>query len=723
MRWFLPLLFVACSPKITTVSGGGGVGDPCTVDSQCLEGGTCAHDGTCQVTGELGTTHAGDECSDSVECAYGLVCGASNTCVEPGTPGTGEDGSACDGDEDCLAGHYCDGGVCEDVGVPFWEGGECPPEDVDNEYFYVLFDAPDLPATGTLDFYALPFPNDLRLTVDGHPDLSGHPDPGEIAPAVGAILSAYEALDKFPVNPTVTFRFSRKQEISSIRALTDDATVFFASLDPDADDYGLRSSLRYTTGTSRGKYVCQDWLSVTTYGGEPLLPDHTYAVWVTKGIRDTNGVGLTRDDGFKVMMQADRPGDLSLATAWDRYAPLRDFVDAGMVDGDEIAGAAVFTTGDPAATTRTWRSAGEDAAVVVSAARCGEGGACDLGCAGDGTYAELSLSFSLPDYRGADGAVAVDGSGRPQVQAARAVCGTLVVPPGEAPASGWPLVLSLPDLDARADAPITRGSAAAYAAAGVATLALDNPWQGAAIAFLDPADPVGWHGDWLQAVADPHAVIAWAGRGGLAAEDSPDGAGVPFDPDALWIEGHGLGGSVAVPVLAWSTTLRGGVLGNPWGDLRSWMVSATTPLDVKHALQVALGDSATRVSHPLVSLLGGVFDDVEPVDTAFSVVRDPVTEAKHLLVVEGVADTVVDPGNVEAVLRAGWVPVAGAVLSDYGQSSSGYPVFENISTEDGRRTAACVQVDADHDALAERAAQAAAFVASGTSGSPTISEP
>ena len=43
--------------------------------------------------------------------------------------------------------------------------------------------------------------------------------------------------------------------------------------------------------------------------------------------------------------------------------------------------------------------------------------------------------------------------------------------------------------------------------------------------------------------------------------------------------------------------------------------------------------------------------------------------------------------------------------------------------DDGRRTAGCVQVASGHDALAERADQAAAFVASGVGGSPTIDAP
>jgi hypothetical protein len=116
-------------------------------------------------------------------------------------------------------------------------------------------------------------------------------------------------------------------------------------------------------------------------------------------------------------------------------------------------------------------------------------------------------------------------------------------------------------------------------------------------------------------------------------------------------------------------------------------------------------------------------DPVEPTTTAYAVVRDAYTVAKDLMVVEGIDDAEVGLGSLEAVLRAGWIPVAGPVLSDYGQSESGYPVTENISTDDGRRTAGCVQVEAGHDALAERADQAAAFVASGVGGSPTIEAP
>ncbi|MFZ5475612.1 MAG: hypothetical protein ACOZNI_02455 [Myxococcota bacterium] len=717
----------ACSAGISKVSLGS-LGDDCT-EVRCQSDLTCAHDGTCQLPGELGTTGEGEDCSDGEECAYGLVCAADNTCVPPGSPGTGGEGDGCDGDGDCLAGHWCDGGTCADVGIPYWEGGDCPADVTDGD-FYPLFDVPTLPAYTNLDFFSLPFPNDARLGAGGRPDLSGFPTPGDDAPAVDALLAAVEGGPTgWGTNPVVYFRFNRPQDFDTIRVLSDDATVFFASLDEDADDYGPLGAMQFFTRHARGKYVCQNWLAVSVWDGAPLLPDHTYAVWVTKGITDEAGNTAVRDNGFKVMVQDDRPEDAALVNAWDAYQPFRDYVAREGVDMDQIAGAAVFTTGQPARGVRYYRELVEEpesTPAMGSLEACEAGATTTCGACGDaGDLVELHGALSLAAWRDAAGVVPLDETGlKPALQGTEEACVAITLPPGEAPDAGWPVALVVPDVGGTFHDAVDDGTAAALAAEGVATISIELSGHGArgGAAWPDPLNPAGWLGGQLQSVADAHAIAHVAQTWSLEAADSPTGEAVAFDPDGMWFWGLGEGASVGIDFLAYSQEARGGVLGNPEGLRLHTLLVREEPVDLARGMQAAYADSNLTRWHPLVALHQQLFDPADPVNFALGVVREPTFSAKHLFVVHGVEDAELAEASIAAPLLAGSIPTAGDVLVDYGQGTTSLPASENATTDDGRRTAASVQVAAGHDALVGEGARGAAFVGSGADGAAPVVE-
>lgn len=729
----VPLSLAACGGGVKPGVGGAREGESC-VDAACATGLVCAQDATCQAEGALGTTLEDGDCSATVECAYGLVCDADNACAPAGGPGTGAAGDACDADEDCQAGHFCDEtGACADVGIPWWAGGDCPA-DVEGEDFYPLFDVPDLPVSGQIDFFALPFPNDARLDTSGRPDLSGFPTPGDVAPALDATLAAVEGgFAGWGRNPTVYFRFSRPQDLGSLTAGTTDATVWMASLDEDADDYGFLD-LQFHTRRSRGKYICQNWLAVSVDDGQPLLPDHTYAVWVTKGVTSDDGVSAVRDNGFKVMVQEERPEDLNLATAWDRYAPFREYVAREGLDMDQVAGAAVFTTGDPSSRVRRFREttgAAEVELTVTDLVKCDDGVAspCDDGvaraCGADPDgWDELHGRLAMPRYTGDDGALVYDATTqKPVVQGMDEVCFALTVPEG-GDARGFPVALALPDVGGTFRDTVDGGLAGDLAARGVATLTVDLPGHGErGDGYADPANPPAWLGRRLQAIADVSALERLVQEWSLTEAESPTGAMLRFDPDGIWFVGVGEGAAAGASYLAWSLDARGGVLGNPYGYMIHAFADQNAPEDLERGLMAALADSNLDRWHPALNLVQLLFEAGDPVNDARYVVRESRTVAKHLLVVEGVDDAEVPPTARAAVLRASGLPVAGTVLDDHGLSTTSLPATENLSTDDGRRTGAIVQVQAGHDALYEAASveRAGAFVASGASGAaPTI---
>jgi hypothetical protein len=580
-----------------------------------------------------------------------------------------------------------------------------------------------LPTTETLDFFAMPFPNDLRLDASGHPDLDGFPSPGDTAPAVDLLIEALTQQSGWGIDPVVYFRFNRAHDLDSIKALTTDATVHFASIDPDADDYGELDAFTWTTRHSRGRYICPNWLAVSPYEGSPLTPNQTYAVWLTKGIVSDAGEEVFRDDDFPMLMQEDRPSDLTDARAYDTFGPFRDYVDSkGLTRGDIVA-ATVFSTGDPRSWIRYYREVveSEDTTVTLDEAADCSASPCDVACAGGSGFAEWHLKLTIPDFTGDAGAVSYASNYRPEVYETESLCAVLTVPDGNAPLAGWPTALWMGDVGGTSQAAIENGMASAMAKQGIATLALDLPHHGQRATGSDPladwfdtAHPNAWRGNLLQAQADGHSLLR-------IVADNPD---LGLDADNVWVVGEGAGAEAAVPMLAMNRMPPGAVLGNPGGHYGAIASERTQPWDVAHALQQSFADSNLGRSHPVVSLLQAWMSPVDPVTTAITLVREPEGSPKHLFVVQGVDDKELSIDATSAVLRAASIPTAGEVLVDFGQATIELPTFENVTTDDGRKTAASVQVVGGHHALSEdEAARAASFVSSGaTEGSPTIRE-
>jgi hypothetical protein len=686
----------------------GNEGDDCT-DAACAKDLVCAHDGTCQLPGVVGTEEEGGDCSASEECAYQLVCSGGNLCAPDGADGTGAAGDGCAADADCRAGFFCgDDATCEDVGIPYWEGAPCSGSD-DGD-FRPLFVVPDLPVSGDNDFFSLPFPNDFRLDTTGHPDLSGLSTPGDTAPLVDQLVSMVEAGTGWGLNPVVMFRFSKSQALGSIKVLSTDATVRFASIDRDAEDYGELDALSFRTSTSRGKYQCGNWLAVTTYEGRPLLPGHAYAVWLTGGITSEDGEALVRDDDFKTMFDPERPQDLSIARAWDVYQPLRDYFTDNAVSSPDVKGAVVFTTGYPERKLRYFREVVEDETWQVSL----DGVEACTDCLTDrADGAEYTATLVLPGFRDEEGHVEFSASTfRPDVAGSESVPVRMVLPSQEMPETGWPVVLWLPDAGAEALDPEL---AEALAAGGVATLAVERGW--APDDFAVTTDAEAWLANLLTASVDPHALVRVVGE--WTGDD-----GAFFDPDEIWFGGQGAGAEAGALFLDWAQDVRGAVLGNPAARYGVAWSERTDPFDVAHALQAGLADSNLSRFHPIVGLLQHVMDPADPQNVAEDLVREPNYAAIHVFAVDGVDDAELGADARHAWLRALEIPTAGTVRDDYGQSSTDLPAFENVNTDDGRTTAAVVQYAAGHDALtAEADRAAAAFVLSGVGeASPEIAE-
>jgi hypothetical protein len=496
-----------CTPNVCVRPGD--VGDRCAATEDCRLGTVCDETGTCAVDG---VAAVGEPCAVSGECAWGLVCSSAGTCREPGE---GAEGDACAGTEDCRPGLLCAGdatcrdpddassaphgmgglgeecaatsecllhmtcfldGTCQ---VPrTWPGAYCAADDPDDpEPFRVYYEIPALPHEGELDFYRLPFPNDIRIRA-GKVQLDGHPVP-DVEIAGGAVQAYLDAVEEsataFSTQPTVFMRFSRSPDFDTIRLASVCETCEMPSedppecpsgcakwlyrnfyivnitppadpADPDYAGYGEGHSFGMAITTGRGKYICQNNIALRPADGAPLRPGATYAVIVTdtanpaEGIRTAEGETLIRDDDFDALVEGLLTGDCAGASGGNAdvenacrlpsYQRLADYLgDSSILDydpnwGDHLKAAAVFTTLKPSDGFATFRDkvydcAGADCSNLPEATP--EGFAENAALAGpgyrvyDGAVRMPVFQSGTPPYLDGGGEILYAGDGTVQV--------------------------------------------------------------------------------------------------------------------------------------------------------------------------------------------------------------------------------------------------------------------------------------------------------------------
>jgi len=493
-------LGLECTANICTYSGTIRRGGNCIVSAECAQGLYCSPiDLTCRPLSD-DPQPLGGICSSSADCQRGLVCDADleelltqgpygllpeecldavnadetpKNCELPRTctpRGKLDVGGFCGKSGDCLPGLYCipdpldlrksicAGGVmlsAEPISVPLWGGIVCPRDD---EAARAYFDVPRA-STSDADFYRLPFPNDIRRDANGI-DLSGHPSPpDDLAPQTAQRFIAESAsLDGFSTNPVAVFRFSKALRTSDLSG----SSLRIVDITPSSPEYAQRASIGWGPSERRSNYVCPHWLGVHRPADLPLRSSTTYAAIITRAVRASGGGEFARSPDLDALLGDQRPGDATLGSAWDKYAPLRAYLADAKSDvkKDDVLNATVFTTQDATGIVPKLRAAVEASGVpaLSDLTVCKDGvrspcedasgrGACH---SERSTFTEIHGRVRLPNFQrgmppyespeqGGDLDVAPDGSVR--VQNDIEVCFALSVPKKQAPADGFPVLI------------------------------------------------------------------------------------------------------------------------------------------------------------------------------------------------------------------------------------------------------------------------------------------
>ena len=182
---------------------------------------------------------------------------------------------------------------------------------------------------------AAPFPNDLYLGADGNV----HVAPFEDDPQIGGLAKA-TLLANYTAQANERTGFGS----TSVVWFFTDGPVDEASLEGRVHIVGL-------AGPDAGREVAAQafWspqagaVGVLHAWGDYFVAGSTYGVVLTQGITTVDGAAAAVPDDVRSLLASARAAE-PLGALWDRWAPLRAWLDPSAVATDDVLVATVFTT-------------------------------------------------------------------------------------------------------------------------------------------------------------------------------------------------------------------------------------------------------------------------------------------------------------------------------------------------------------------------------------------
>jgi pimeloyl-ACP methyl ester carboxylesterase len=733
-----------CVEPANTAAAGGGLGFVCDPNRLCATGLVCGRQGVCTSQAPQG---AGGVCTFAFDCEASLVCSSGGTCAATGSAGTVPLGGACAQLTDCQRPFVCGvTGTC--TKIPYASGVDCTRTTLEVGDFRIYFEVPADPVPTPLEFYRLPFPNDIRVR-DGHIVMDGHYTPGAL---LGLDLGTtyYDAIHAsargFATNAPVFFQASDRIDLRSVCLDTggvypavasadalggrdgkttvtfcpnnDPASIYLVNVTKASPRYGEHVPVQLDYSSTAGLYICQNWLGVAPLDGMPLESSTTYAVVVTKAITNVMGDAPIGDADFLALQGTTLPSGArpELIAAHAAMAPLRQYLSDFPNLADDVAAAAVFTTGDPDGVAQALRAAVyatptptfDNPNIVV----CGDPNAptspCDdgfpmtdllrhrRGCfpASNPNYYELQGRYTNPvmqdgnrPYATAGGNMLLDPNGIPLVQGSESVCFALTVPKGRPmPVDGWPVVIYAHGTEGSfrtftLPGPGARSVADELTDEGFAVISFDNVAHGwrqgndpnawsplAATLFFNLANPTASRDNIFQGAADLHQLVRLVQHGGTITKAISAGStpvlSFQLDPDKVLFVGHSQGTVIAPPFLVANPNIKGAVLAGAGGELPLSILHKRQPIDFSQVAGAFFGDRSLKRVHPMMGVLALLFGPSDAVNYAadFAAAPLPGNTALPVFHVMGVEDTFTPDVTQHALARAGKYPIVGPLL-------------------------------------------------------------
>lgn len=718
-----------CEAGECVIAGDSVVGALCVVSAECAEG-QCVHS-TCAAAG---AGQVGETCAGSHECAPGLRCGTvglTTVCMADGQLDVGQE---CAHVNDCHAGLGCvidgEGAKCSPTGVTdlaagAWRGVACDDPDGDEVVSY--FELPETIVTNAYDYFRLPFPNVLRTNDKGALELGNFPTPG-VNPLVGVdpiapYVARVNGLVGWSASSTVQFRFSGEVDFASLGERG--AVQWVDITDPEKPDV---AAMGYRFNPSRSAYVCKNGLSLRRNDVDPMIPGHTYAVWLSTAVKSASGDTVTRSPTLAALLSDAVPADPALARAHARYASFRQYLNHAQLPSDEVLNVTVFTIGEPAdVMTKLAENVAQQPVPTASGwVKCETGvvspcpqNELERGCESSDVFDEYHTLIDLPIYQQGEAPYRVIGGDVASAPERReAVCASLTVPKQHL-AGALPLVIFLHGTGGSFRSHV---QSVAHSLSNVnvdgqsvqfAVLGFDQvqhgPRRGTSTEspehlFFNFLNPDVSRGNPLQGAIDLIGVTQFAKLMTLA--NSP----IDVDPERVGVFGHSQGGMHASLSLPFIPELSAAVLSGSGVSLMHGLLTKSQPIDIAKQLPLLVNDGigvdpATGepvghlpggTHHPVLSIIQRHIDPADGITFARALTASDAAHPTHLFQTFGVDDHFSPPETLRIFSGVARLAVARAHESaipvyDLGPEWAAFPVNQTVTIGGAPYTAAVRQ--------------------------------
>ena len=533
--------------------------------------------------------------------------------------------------------------------------------------------------TASDDFYALPFPNALRVRDDGTIDLSRYP---QIGGQIGDYITAIDQSQARFQNVGVFFRLDGPVDPATLPAdaeasLADDATVYAVDVTTSR-----RLPVRTRFTAINYDFIGPNWLAVLPEPGFPFHEDHDIAVLITDGVHGTDGQPLRRAADLDAVL-AERPSsDPAVEHARQLYGAMTLWLMTQLpLSGhsiDHVVGATYFNAGSSTKIMADLRAAvyaqvptpptldnlvydGEDQAGVDDIY--------------EGTYQGPNFQQGDAPYQTSGGAI----TNPPAVQKMETLRIAITVPQGTPPAGGWPVVIYqhgtggdyksfIGDGSGREAAKVT--DASGNVIAKFAMIGTDQVLHGTRspagtnydTAFFNFVNLPAAHDNPKQGALDAFTVVRLIHTIDVASAPTT-GAHLKLDPTKIYFKGHSQGGLTGPLFLSAEPEVQAAILSGAGGGLISSLLHKTEPVNIPQVVQGLLHDPVDEY-HPLLSLIQGYFEDSDPVNYGRLFFREPPPglQPKSIFQTLGIIDHYTPIPTIETLALAMGVQPAGPEL-------------------------------------------------------------
>ncbi|GAB4305597.1 MAG: hypothetical protein Kow0090_21100 [Myxococcota bacterium] len=518
------------------------------------------------------------------------------------------------------------------------------------------------------DFFATPFPSDLRKTDDGKITWYGFPNPKN-SELIDKYTRYMEAVQGFGNSAACYFHFDGELNTANIpttgaESISANAKAFIVNIDPTSDEYGLLSPARYKWFDHQTNYTPDKILAIAPVYGFPLLPKTKYACVVLRSLEDSDGNPLGSNLEFEQIKSPEPYEAEYLEKGRALFAPLWETLEQKLhISRRDIASATVFTTQDPTKTMRALR----DYIHSLPAPKLGEFDLSQQAEYNDFYY--LEASFEGPQFQFGDlpfdkddtGYIVLNEQGTPEIQRYDTIRISILIPKTEMPPGGFPVTLFSHGTggnhrNARTYAPYSAARGVAWVGFEAIHHGIRNAKDGVEnsteLYFFNFTNPYAGRDNVLQTAADAVSLLMLVKELSISASDSPTGKEVIFDSDKIFFMGHSQGALIGPPFYGVEPECKAAMFSAGGAGFGLSLLQKTEPIDIRKIVRSVLGveDEELDEFHPAVTLVQTFVEPADGGNYAPLMIRRPIENAsRHVFISQSYEDHYTPPDTISAL--------------------------------------------------------------------------